>query len=77
MAAVAGYADTNSAADQICKKFGQYVYAKLFGDAGSGGAENDEEKNGYIQLVKALGLPYDANKKIPDEAVIARKFAGK
>ena len=76
MAAVAGYADMNSAADQICKKFGSYVYNKLFASVDDGGAE-DEEKKAYIQMVKALGLPYDSKKKIPQEHVIARKLAGK
>ena len=74
LAASAGYSDMLAASDQITKRFADQVCEKLF----SGKEVLDEnEKKGYIELVKAFGLPYDEEKKIPDAKLLARRLTGR
>jgi hypothetical protein len=76
LAASAGFADVESACDHIGRKYADYVFAKLFG--GEGERTTDEnEKNGFIQLIKSFGLPYNEKKKIPGAALLARKMNGR
>ncbi len=74
LAAAAGYSDMVSAADQIAKRYADQVYSKLFG-----GNEvlPEDEKKGYIELVKSFGLPYDEKKRIPDARLLAKKMTGR
>ena len=74
LAAAAGYSDMASASDQIAKKYATFVYTKLFTP---GAIVSDEDREGYIQLVKAFGLKYDAEKKRPDIYHLSRKMSGR
>ncbi len=74
LAAAAGYGDMTAAADQISKRYADQVCEKLF--SGKEVLEEDEKK-GYIELVKAFGLPYDEEKKIPDAKLLARRMSGR
>lgn len=75
VAAAAGYSDLISACDQIAKIYADQICKGLFGD--------DEDRvegdirEGYIQIVKSFGLPYDEAKKIPSADLLARKMNGK
>ena len=37
----------------------------------------EDEKKGYIELVKSFGLPYDEKKRIPDARLLAKKMTGR
>ena len=74
LAAAAGYSDMISAADQITKRYADQVCSKLFGE---GGELSENDRNGYIQLIKSFGLPYDEKKKIPDARLLAKKMSGR
>lgn len=77
LAAQAGFSDLSNAADEISKDYGNYVYKRLFNTPDNGGAANAEDKAGYIQLVKALGLRYEEEDKKPAAKLIAKKLAGR
>lgn len=74
LAAAAGYADMVSASNQIAKRYADLVCERLFG-----GKEEmpEDEKKGYIQLIKSFGLKYSEKKKIPDAKLLARKMTGR
>ncbi len=73
LAAAAGFADMVSAADQIAKRYADQICGRLFG-----GAEMaEDEKKGYIQLIKAFGLPYNESRRIPDARLLAKKMTGR
>ncbi len=72
--ASAGFSDEASAADQIGKRYADFIRLKLF--APEGRAAGDE-KEAYIQLVKSFGLPYDEKKGKPDAYMLARKISGR
>lgn len=71
VAACAGFCDVHAAAFEICAKFAGLIRGKLFG----GKAESEEEKNGYIEFVRSLNLPYDMEKGYPDENVLTRRLS--
>ncbi len=72
--ACAGFSDVASAADQIGKKYADFIRCKLF-EPGSG--ISGDEKKAYIQLIKSFGLPYDEKKGKPDAYMLARKISGR
>jgi hypothetical protein len=72
--AAAGFSDVASAADQIAKKYADFIRYKLFNpDSGI----SEDERNGYIQLIKSFGLPYDEKKGKPAAYMLARKMSGR
>ncbi|MBR4530155.1 MAG: hypothetical protein IKO80_07750, partial [Lachnospiraceae bacterium] len=71
VAACAGFCDMSAAAEEICGKFARLIREKLFG----GKAESDEEKNGYIEFVRALNLSYNEQKELPAENILMRKLS--
>ena len=75
VAASAGYADVISACDQIAKTYADLICRGLFG--GEEDRVEGEQRDGYIQIVKSFGLPYDEKKKIPDPDLLARRMNGK
>ncbi len=75
VAASAGYADVISACDQIAKVYADLICRGLFG--GEEERVKGEERDGYIQIVKSFGLPYDEKKKIPGPDLLARRMNGK
>ncbi|MBO6138038.1 MAG: hypothetical protein J6O71_05435, partial [Lachnospiraceae bacterium] len=76
LAAAAGFSDVESACDHIGKQYADYICKKLFGGDGERTADENERK-GYIQLVKSFGLPYSEKKKTPSAAALARKMSGR
>ena len=74
LAAAAGYANMSSACDGIARKYADLIRFKLFGE---GGFEDENEKKGYIQMVKSLGLPYDEIKQKPDRYMLIKKLTGR
>ncbi|MBQ7583224.1 MAG: hypothetical protein IJT24_01320 [Lachnospiraceae bacterium] len=73
LAAEAGYADMPAAADQIAKRYADQICARLFG----GEAMGEDEKKGYIQMIKGFGLPYNEEKRIPGAKLLARRMTGR
>ncbi|MBQ9505183.1 MAG: hypothetical protein IJU93_09265 [Lachnospiraceae bacterium] len=76
LAAAAGFSDVESACDHIGKQYADFICKKLFGEAGERTTDENERK-GYIQLVKSFGLPYSEKKKTPSAAALARKMSGR
>ena len=76
LAASAGFADVETACDHIGKKYAEIICKKLFGDE-SERTTDENERKGYIQLIKSFGLPYNEKKKIPGAAQLARKMNGR
>ena len=74
LAAAAGYSDMVSASNQIAKRYADQVCERLFG---GNEVMPEDEKNGYIQLIKSFGLKYSEKKKIPDAKLLARKMTGR
>ncbi len=72
--AAAGFSDVASAADQIGKKYADFIRCKLFEPGSNLSAD---EREAYIQLVKSFGLPYDEKKGKPDAYMLARKISGR
>lgn len=76
LAAAAGFSDVETACDHIGKKYADYVCSRLFGEDGER-TTDENEKKGYIQLIKSFGLPYSEQKKLPGAAALARKMNGR
>jgi hypothetical protein len=74
LAAAAGYSDMISVSNQIAKRYADQVCERLFG---GNEVMPEDEKNGYIQLIKSFGLKYSEEKKIPDAKLLARKMTGR
>ncbi len=74
LAASLGYADVITACDQIARRYADFICKKLYGPP-EGITEN--EKNGYIQLIKSFGLPYNEEEQIPSPYLLARRMAGR
>ena len=72
--AAAGFSDVASAADQIAKKYADFIRYKLFNPDSR---ISEDERNGYIQLIKSFGLPYDEKKGKPAAYMLARKMSGR
>ncbi|MBR6172619.1 MAG: hypothetical protein IKQ49_05550 [Eubacterium sp.] len=72
--ASAGFSDVASAADQIAKRYTDFIRYKLFNPEAN---ISETERNGYIQLIKSFGLPYDEEKGKPDAYMLARKISGR
>ena len=70
VAAYAGFCDMKTAAEFVCTKFARLIRSKLFNEE-----TGEEERNGYIDFVKAINLRYDKDKGIPDENVLVRKLS--
>ena len=70
VAACAGFCDMDAAADQICLKFAKLIRGKLFGNT----AEDEKERDGYIEFVKSLNLKYNEKKQYPKENILMRKL---
>ncbi|WP_029322114.1 hypothetical protein [Butyrivibrio sp. AE3004] len=75
IASAAGFTDIGTACNSIAKKYAEMVCSKLFADIPRW--ESEDEKNGYIQLVKSFGLPYNKEKKIPSVDALAKKMSGR
>jgi hypothetical protein len=71
-----GYSDLPSACDQIAKRYADQIRKRLFGKPEEQ-AQDKNERDGYIQLIKSFGLPYDEKKKIPSLNALARKMNGR
>lgn len=74
VAARAGFNSVHKATEYICLRFARLIRQKLFPAKEPEGQEQQEEQNGYIELVKALNLKYDKKKKIPEEHILARRL---
>jgi len=72
VAAYAGFCDMRTAAEFVCTKFARLIREKIFGDNPD---ISDEERNGYIEFVKALNLRYNKKKGLPDESILVRKLS--
>ena len=71
VAAYAGFSDLRTASEFICTKFARLIRSKIFSDD----KENEEERNGYIDFVKAINLRYNKKKGYPDENTLVRKLS--
>ena len=72
--ASAGFSDVASAADQLAKRYTDFIRYKLFNPEAN---ITETERTGYIQLIKSFGLPYDEEKRKPDAYMLARKISGR
>ncbi len=75
LAASAGFADVNSACEQISKRYADMICNGLYGPVEE--RASGETRSAYIQLIKSFGLPYDEKKRIPSPALLARKMNGR
>jgi hypothetical protein len=64
----AGFHDMKTATEYVCSKFARMIRDKLFKN------NNEDEKEHYIQFVKALNLRYNEEKQLPDEHTLVRKM---
>ncbi len=71
-----GYSDLISACDQIAKRYADQIRMRLFGKPDEQ-AKDKAERDGYIQMIKSFGLPYDEKKKVPSLNALARKMNGR
>ncbi len=74
LAAAAGYADMFTAMNAIAVKYAELIHNKLF--VKKDYADNDE-KEGYIQMIKSFGLPFNEEKGKPDKEMLIRKMSGR
>lgn len=71
-----GYSDLISACDQIAKRYADQIRMRLFGKPEEQ-TKDKAERDGYIQMIKSFGLPYDEKKKVPSLNALARKMNGR
>lgn len=71
IAARAGFNSVKKATEYITSRFARLIHKKLFSKDKT---TDDEEKKGYIELVKGLNLRYNEKKKLPDERILARRL---
>ena len=74
LAASLGYADIPTACDEIARRYADFLCCRLYDKTYN---ISNREKNGYIQLIKSFGLPYEEDKQIPSAYLLARKMAGR
>ncbi len=73
VAAAAGFSDMYAAQTHIAHKYADYIYDKLFGEKKAEG----EDRDGYITLIKAMGMSYNEKKKRPEKKIIFKKMVAK
>ncbi|MBE5826568.1 MAG: hypothetical protein E7307_08020 [Butyrivibrio sp.] len=74
LCAAAGYADMFTAMDAIAVKYAELIHNKLF--VTKDFADKDE-REGYIQIIKSFGLPFNEKKGKPDKKILARRMTGR
>ena len=73
LAASGGYCDMGNAADQIAKRLSDQITGKLFGPE----PLQEDEKAGYVEMVKMFGLTYNEKKRKPTARMLAKKMTGR
>ncbi|MBQ9437670.1 MAG: hypothetical protein IJU50_05010, partial [Lachnospiraceae bacterium] len=73
VAAAAGFSDRFAAQTHIARKYSDYLYERLFGQDQVQG----DERDAYVELVKAMGMSYDEKKRRPEKKIIFKKMLGK
>ncbi len=75
VAARMGFNNMKTASVFICSKFAKLIRSKLFGGKDlKDKANQDVEKQSYIEFVRSLNLDYNEEKKLPSENMLVRKM---